>query len=79
MERYLTAAKNISRAAVGTPPSAPNYDVFRVPADLPQDDRVDGLPFGTRGGTLIRYNFPGDGEYTIRVRLAREAVGAGRR
>ncbi len=77
MERYLTAAKNISRAAVGTPPSAPNYDVFRVPADLPQDDRVDGLPFGTRGGTLIRYNFPGDGEYTIRVRLAREAVGAG--
>ena len=77
MERYLAAAKNISRAAVGTPPSAPNYDVFRVPADLPQDDRVDGLPFGTRGGTLIRYNFPGDGEYTIRVRLAREAVGAG--
>ena len=77
MERYLTAAKNISRAAVGTPPSAPNYDVFRVPADLPQDDRVDGLPFGTRGGTLIRYNFPGDGEYVIRVRLAREAVGAG--
>ena len=77
MERYLTAAKKISRAAVGTPPSAPNYDVFRVAADLPQDDRIDGLPFGTRGGTLIRYNFPGDGEYNIRVRLAREAVGAG--
>ena len=77
MERYLAAARNISRAAVGTPPSAPNYDVFRVPADLPQDDRIDGLPFGTRGGTLIRYNFPGDGEYAIRVRLAREAVGAG--
>ena len=77
MERYLTAARNISRAAVGAPPSAPNYDVFRVPADLPQDDRIEGLPFGTRGGTLIRYNFPGDGEYAIRVRLAREAVGAG--
>ena len=77
MERYLTAARSISRAAVGAPPSAPNYDVFRVPADLPQDDRIEGLPFGTRGGTLIRYNFPGDGEYAIRVRLAREAVGAG--
>ena len=77
MERYLTAAKRISRAAVGTPPSTPNFDVFRVAADLPQDDQVDGLPFGTRGGTLIRYNFPGDGEYNIRVRLAREAVGAG--
>ena len=77
MERYLTAAKKISRAAVGTPPSAPNFDVFRVAADLPQDDQLDGLPFGTRGGTLIRYNFPGDGEYNIRVRLAREAVGSG--
>ncbi len=77
MERYLTAAKNISRAAVGTPPSAPKFDVFRVAADLPQDDQVDGLPLGTRGGALIRYNFPVDGEYTIRVRLAREAVGAG--
>ena len=77
MERYLTAAKNISRTAVGTPPSTPNFDVFRVAADLPQDDQIDGLPLGTRGGTLIRYNFPADGEYTIRVRLAREAVGAG--
>ena len=77
MERYLTAAKKISRAAVGTPPSAPNFDVFRVAADLPQDDQLDGLPFGTRGGTLIRYNFAGDGEYNIRVRLAREAVGSG--
>ena len=77
MERYLTAAKNISRTAVGTPPSTPNFDVFRVAADLPQDDQIEGLPLGTRGGTLIRYNFPVDGEYTIRVRLAREAVGAG--
>ena len=77
MERYLTAAKKISRAAVGTPPAAPNFDVFRIAADLPQDDQLDGLPFGTRGGTLIRYNFPVDGEYNIRVRLAREAVGAG--
>ena len=77
MERYLTAAKKISRAAVGTPPTAPNFDVFRIAADVPQDDQLDGLPFGTRGGTLIRYNFPVDGEYSIRVRLAREAVGAG--
>ena len=53
MERYLTAAKNISRTAVGTPPSTPNFDVFRVAADLPQDDQIDGLPLGTRGGLSL--------------------------
>ena len=30
------------------------------------------MPFGTRGGTRIRYTFPVDGEYVIRVRLARD-------
>ena len=72
MERYLVAAKRISRVAIGTPPPFPNFDVFRVADDLPQEDKLEGLPFGTRGGTLIRYNFPVDGEYTIRVRLARQ-------
>ncbi len=72
MERYLTAARRVSRAAVGTPPASPNFDVFRVPDDLPQDDRFEGLPFGTRGGTVISYRFPADGEYTIRAKLARQ-------
>jgi hypothetical protein len=30
---------------------------------------VDGLPLGTRGGTLARYNFPADGEYVFYGRL----------
>ena len=30
------------------------------------------MPFGTRGGTRIRYTFPMDGEYVIKVRLARD-------
>ncbi len=72
MERYLAVAKIISRAAVGTPPPSPNFDVFRMPDDLPQEERLEGLPLGTRGGTLIHYNFPTDGEYLIRVRLARQ-------
>ena len=71
MERYLIAAKKVSRMAVGTPPPFPNFDVFRLADDLPQDDRFEALPFGTRGGTLIHYNFPTAGEYTIRVKLAR--------
>jgi hypothetical protein len=75
MEKYLAAAGKVSRAAVGTPAAAPNFDVFRVPDDLPQDDHIEGLPLGTRGGTLIRYNFPADGEYLIKARLARQTAG----
>ena len=72
MERYLTAAKKVSRLAVGTPPAFPNFEVFRLVDDFRQDDRIEGLPFGTRGGTIIPYNFPVDGEYDIRVKLARQ-------
>ena len=71
MEAYLAAARKIARLAGGAPPPAPNLDLFRIPEDVPQDEHIDGLPFGTRGGKLIRYNFPGDGEYVVRVRLAR--------
>jgi hypothetical protein len=37
---------------------SPGGDVIRVRADITQEDRVDGLPLGTRGGALIRYTFP---------------------
>jgi hypothetical protein len=77
LERYLAAAQKISRLAVGTPPPFLNVDTFRVPEDLPQDDRLDGLPFGTRGGTLIDYTFPADGEYEIAVRLSRLGLSGG--
>ncbi len=72
LERYLAAAQRISRAAVGTVPPAPTIDYFRVADDLAQDRRLPGLSFGTRGGTLIRYLFPVDAEYEIRVDLARD-------
>ena len=39
--------------------------------DLSQDQHIDGLPLGTRGGILVRHNFPVDGEYIIKVRLWR--------
>jgi hypothetical protein len=58
--------------AVGTPLPAPNIDYFRVTDDLSQDEHLPGLPLGTRGGTLIRYVFPMDGEYEIRPRLTRD-------
>jgi cytochrome c551/c552 len=71
MERYLSASWNISRLAVGNLSIAPTTATYRVRPDLSQDQHIDGLPLGTRGGILIRHNFPVDGEYIIKVRLWR--------
>ena len=75
LERYLSAAKTISRLAVGTPALSPTAETFRLATDLTQDERVDGLPLGTRGGTRLEFTFPEDAEYTFRVRLGRDASG----
>jgi mono/diheme cytochrome c family protein len=72
MERYLVAAQRVSRVAMGTAQPAPNVDYFRIADDLSQDAQLPGLPPGTRGGTLLRYVFPMDGEYEIRPRLTRD-------
>ncbi len=71
MDRYLSAAQKVSRAAVGSALLAPGSHVVVLPADLTQEDHFDGLPFGTRGGTAVSYNFPLEGEYELRVRLSR--------
>ncbi|MCB9384201.1 MAG: DUF1592 domain-containing protein [Bryobacterales bacterium] len=72
LDRYITAAEKISRLAVGSPVSSPGGDTVRLPPDLTQEERVEGLPVGTRGGALIPYTFPLDGEYEISIRLARD-------
>jgi hypothetical protein len=72
LERYLAAAEKVSRLAVGTPSQFANIDWFRVPDDRSQERRLPGLPFGTRGGTSIDYNFPTDAEYVIAAELARD-------
>ena len=67
-ERYLSAALKISRLAVGDPTIRPATDTFEVDKYLKQDDRVsDDLPFGSRGGAAIRYYFPVDGSYIVKV------------
>ena len=71
MERYLSSAQKVSRLAVGSPLPAPGSTVFLIPADRTQEQHVDGLPFGTRGGTVVTHTFPQDGEYEIKILLAR--------
>ena len=77
MERYLTAARRIARVAVGSVPPTPVADTFPVSSDLPQYEHVEGLPFGTRGGTRVSYNFPRDGEYLVRAQFSCALVSAG--
>src|SRR5436190_9830084 len=72
LDRYITAAQKISRLAVGAPRRSPGGDTFRIRADLTQEERVEGLPVGTRGGALIPYTFPQDGDYEIQIRLTRD-------
>jgi len=69
-ERYLNAAQKISRLALGTP-APPNGDLYRVPDQLDQDVRLEGMPVGTRGGTRVDYLAPRDGDYDIKVRVGR--------
>jgi mono/diheme cytochrome c family protein len=73
MERYLSAAKTIARLAVGGPPPAVGGTTYRIAPDSEQHDRAEDLPFGTRGGTLVRHFFPQDADYDIRVDLAGSA------
>ena len=71
MERYLAAARSVSELAVGSQAPAAGSRVAILPPDRTQRDHVDGLPFGTRGGTVVNHTFPFDGEYEIQVRLQR--------
>ena len=73
-ERYISAAGKISRLAVGDPATSPIVDTYRVRSDISQDDHIEGLPLGTRGGVLIHHNFPLDGEYVIKVKLLKSTV-----
>jgi uncharacterized protein DUF1592/uncharacterized protein DUF1588/uncharacterized protein DUF1585/uncharacterized protein DUF1587/uncharacterized protein DUF1595 len=66
LEAYLSAAGKISRLAIGDV-KTPTQTLYRVREDVTQNYQVEGLPFGTRGGILIRHEFPADGEYTIKV------------
>ncbi len=66
VEAYVGAAGKISRLAIGEAEPA-TLVVYRTPEDTSQDYHVEGLPFGTRGGMLVRHPFPSDGEYTVTV------------
>ena len=70
--RYLFAARRISQLAVGDPTIGPAVETFDLSRGLRQDERMsERLPYGTRGGALIRHYFPLDGDYVVKIRLGR--------
>jgi hypothetical protein len=67
--RYLSAARKVSRLAVGQAIAA-TIETYQLPRLLMQDDRIgDRLPFGSSGGTAIEHYFPADGEYLVKIGL----------
>lgn len=72
LDRYISAAERISRVAVGRPSRSPDGETIRMPPDLTQEEHLEGLPVGTRGGAVLRYTFPLDGEYEVQIRLTRD-------
>ena len=73
LDRYMAAARQVGRVAIGDSALAVTAETFRLKADLAQDDGFENLPLGTRGGTAITYQFPLDAEYVIKV----EPLGGG--
>ena len=70
LERYLDAATKISRFAVGDPSMPVLVNIHKIDEEHPQDERVDELPFGTRGGIAVQADFPADATYVVKVEMA---------
>jgi len=66
LESYATAAARVARMAVGYWKS-PAEATYLASSDASQNHRLEGMPFGTRGGIVATHNFPADGEYTFSI------------
>ncbi len=72
---YLSAAAQISQLAIGDADIAPASPTYTNSGYTSQWDRVEGAPFGTRGGISVVHNFPADGEYVFRMAFEHTTTG----
>ncbi len=75
MESYLRASAKVTALAIGDKEAAATETNYRVPKTASQLARVDGAPFGTRGGISTPHTFPADGDYVFKVELHSNACG----
>jgi hypothetical protein len=69
LDAYLTAASAVSRIAVGDRNAPVTPITYRSSPFASQHpwDRMEGAPYGTRGGIVTTHHFPADGQYTFRL------------
>ena len=76
LEKYMSVAFRVSRAAVGDLKMKPADETLQIRREVTasmaaRNERLsDDLPFYSRGGMSFEYYFPLDGEYRIRVKMA---------
>jgi hypothetical protein len=75
MEGYLRAASRVTALAVGDAAAEATEARYRIPKTASQLQRVEGAPFGTRGGLSVVHTFPADGDYVFRMELHGNACG----
>ena len=75
LEAYLKAASDISRLAVGDPKATASSTTYTNSGYASQWDRVEGAPYGTRGGISVVHNFPADGDYVFKLAFEHTTTG----
>ena len=69
LDRYVAAGLHVAELAVGDASAEPGTATYTISTVVTQDQHVEGLPLGTRGGVLVSHTFPADGEYVFSGRL----------
>jgi mono/diheme cytochrome c family protein len=67
IEGYATAAAKISRLSVGDSSLGLDRVTYRAAGNLSQENHLDGLPLGTRGGMIVRHTFPLNADYDLQI------------
>ena len=82
IDQYLNAARVVAHNAIGDPRPIPVLETYGSVADMiislpargigtfgvgTQSQHLAGMPFGTRGGMSVIYNFMADGEYELNI------------
>jgi hypothetical protein len=69
LEAYLNAASAVSRMALGDKTAAALTAIYTASPFSSQHpwDKVEGAPYGTRGGIVAQHAFPADGKYQFRI------------
>jgi hypothetical protein len=74
MESYLRASAKVTALAIGDKEAAATETNYRVPKTASQLSRVEGAPFGTRGGISTPHTFPGRRRLRVQGRTAQQRL-----